>query len=228
MINAVRNPFSIVSHVLSHFSHVRLFVTLWTTASQAPLSMGFSRSERWSGVPCPPPGDPPDTKISCVSQRILYLWAPWEALFWQDGPNAFSQELLSSHNYSCLCAFQLRDKFPAWKGSMEVAVWLKAASPSLRGTWAPPTVLLEVALNPSPAGPEPRPTLLPGAYSRLWGPYFLHSHQRGCQDQTGCILPPCLIGSESWRESWQVEAANATRCMYLKGWLKTDEYVLEI
>ena len=184
------------------------------------------RTLEWGAMPSSR-GSSRHKDLLCQSADSLPL-SPWEALFWQDGPNAFSQELLSSHNYSCLCAFQLRDKFPAWKGSMEVAVWLKAASPSLRGTWAPPTVLLEVALNPSPAGPEPRPTLLPGAYSRLWGPYFLHSHQRGCQDQTGCILPPCLIGSESWRESWQVEAANATRCMYLKGWLKTDEYVLEI
>ena len=37
--------------VLSHFSHVRL------VACQAPLSMGFSRQEYWSGLPCPPPGD---------------------------------------------------------------------------------------------------------------------------------------------------------------------------
>ena len=35
----------------------RLFVTLWTIACQAPLSMGFSRQEYWSGLPCPPPGD---------------------------------------------------------------------------------------------------------------------------------------------------------------------------
>ena len=41
-------------------SHVRLFVTPWTVAHQAPLSMGFSRQERWSGRPHPPPGDPPD------------------------------------------------------------------------------------------------------------------------------------------------------------------------
>ena len=37
-----------------HFSHVRLFVTLWTVACQAPLSMGFSRQDYWSGLPCPP------------------------------------------------------------------------------------------------------------------------------------------------------------------------------
>ena len=42
--------------VLSLFSHVQLFATPWTVACQAPLSMGFSRQEYWSGLPCPPPG----------------------------------------------------------------------------------------------------------------------------------------------------------------------------
>ena len=42
--------------VLNHFSHVQLFVTPWTTAHQAPLSMGFSRQEYSSGLPRPPPG----------------------------------------------------------------------------------------------------------------------------------------------------------------------------
>ena len=46
--------------VLSHFSRVQIFVILWTAALQAPLSMGFSREEYWSGLPCPPPGDLPD------------------------------------------------------------------------------------------------------------------------------------------------------------------------
>ena len=41
-------------------SHVWLFLTPWTVAYQAPLSMGFSRQEYWSGVPLPSPGDPPD------------------------------------------------------------------------------------------------------------------------------------------------------------------------
>ena len=36
-------------YVLSRFSHVWLFATLWTIAHQAPLSMGFSRQEYWSG-----------------------------------------------------------------------------------------------------------------------------------------------------------------------------------
>ena len=37
--------------------------TLWTVAHQAPLSMGFSRQEDWSGLLCPPPGDLPDQEI---------------------------------------------------------------------------------------------------------------------------------------------------------------------
>ena len=45
--------------LLSHFSRVQLFVTPWTVACQAPLSMGFSRQEYWSGLPRPPPGDLP-------------------------------------------------------------------------------------------------------------------------------------------------------------------------
>ena len=41
--------------MLNHLSHVQLFAMLWTIAHQAPLSMGFSRQEYWSGLPCPPP-----------------------------------------------------------------------------------------------------------------------------------------------------------------------------
>ena len=41
--------------LLSHFSRVRLCATPWTAAYQAPLSLGFSRQEYWSGVPLPSP-----------------------------------------------------------------------------------------------------------------------------------------------------------------------------
>ena len=46
--------------VLSHFSCVQLFETLWTKAHEAPLFTGFSRQKYWNGLPCPPPGDLPD------------------------------------------------------------------------------------------------------------------------------------------------------------------------
>ena len=49
--------------VLSRFSRVGVFVTLWTVVHQAPLSMGFSRQECWSGLSFPPPGDLPKPGI---------------------------------------------------------------------------------------------------------------------------------------------------------------------
>ena len=73
--------------ILSHFSHVRLFVTLWTIALQAPLFMGFSKQEYWSGLPCPPPGDLPDPGIKSASltspalaDAFFTTSTTWEAL----------------------------------------------------------------------------------------------------------------------------------------------------
>ena len=54
-------------HVLGRFSHVRLFATPWVIAHQTPLSMGFTRPEYWSGLPCPPPGDLPNAGIESLS-----------------------------------------------------------------------------------------------------------------------------------------------------------------
>ena len=76
-------------HVLSH---IRLFVTLWTVARQAPGSMGFSRQEYWSGLPFPPPGDLPDPGIEPVSLASPSLsgrffttsttWEAWSCMTW--------------------------------------------------------------------------------------------------------------------------------------------------
>ena len=66
--------------VLCHFSHVRLFETLWTVAWQAPLSgfcPGFSRPEYWSGSPCPPPGDLPIQGSNPHQLSLLY----WQVVF---------------------------------------------------------------------------------------------------------------------------------------------------
>ena len=51
-------------------SHVELFVTPWTAAHQAPLSMEFSRQEYWRGLPFPPPGDLPDPGIEAASPSL--------------------------------------------------------------------------------------------------------------------------------------------------------------
>ena len=50
-----------------------VFATSWIVAHLAPLSMGFSRQEYWSGLPCPPPGDLPDPGIEPVSPVALAL-----------------------------------------------------------------------------------------------------------------------------------------------------------
>ena len=62
-------------------SLVWLFATPWPVDRQAPLSMGFSWQEYWSGLPFPPPGDLPDPGIktyvscgSCIGRQILYHW----------------------------------------------------------------------------------------------------------------------------------------------------------
>ena len=63
-----------ITAVLSHLV-ISVFATPWTVARQAPLSMGFSRQEYWSGLPCPSPGDCPSPGIeprSLTSRWILY------------------------------------------------------------------------------------------------------------------------------------------------------------
>ena len=56
--------------MLSHFSCVQLFATQLTVACQAPLSMGFSRQEYWSGLPFPSPEDLPDPGIKHESPAL--------------------------------------------------------------------------------------------------------------------------------------------------------------
>jgi len=64
------NIFFVIWHYAWPLSHVQLFLTQWTVARQAPLSMGFSRQEYWSGLPCPPPGDLPDPGIKLRSPTL--------------------------------------------------------------------------------------------------------------------------------------------------------------
>ena len=71
--------------VLSHFSHVQLFATLWAITPQVPLTRGFSRQEYWSGLPFPSPGNLPDPGIKPTSLasptsagRFFTTNATWE------------------------------------------------------------------------------------------------------------------------------------------------------
>ena len=67
-------------------SHVQLLAAAWTVARQAPLSMGFSSQEYWSGLPFPTPGDLPNPGIkptslvsSALAGRFFTTSATWGA-----------------------------------------------------------------------------------------------------------------------------------------------------
>ena len=60
--------------ILSRFSRAQLCATLWTAAHQAPLSLGFSRQEHWSGLPLPPI----DVSLSELRELVMYREA-WRA-----------------------------------------------------------------------------------------------------------------------------------------------------
>ena len=70
--------------MLSRLNGVWVLATPWTVARQAPLSLGFSRQEYWSGLPCPPPGGSSRPKnrtwVSGTAGRFFTDWATREAL----------------------------------------------------------------------------------------------------------------------------------------------------
>ena len=57
-------------YMLNQVSHIRLFAIPWTVGQQASLTMGFSRQEYWSGLPCPPPGELPNPGIEPRSPTL--------------------------------------------------------------------------------------------------------------------------------------------------------------
>ena len=98
--------------VLSHFRHVRLCMTLWTVACQAPLSMGFSRQEYWSGLPCPSPQDlpylgtepasfmPPALAGEFFTTSATWLWNIYQIyIFWYTERDIYAWMIFSSNIY---------------------------------------------------------------------------------------------------------------------------------
>ena len=91
-------------------------VTLWTVARQTPLSIGFSRQEYWSGLPCPPPGDLPDSRMEPSLLCLLHwqvgslpLAPPGKpflvkavGLFWEVSGPEFQQAFSSSPHSTSL------------------------------------------------------------------------------------------------------------------------------
>ena len=71
LLPRLKNNLRIIpSIVVSLLSHVRLFPTPWIIASQAPLSIGFSREKYYHGLPFPSPGDLPDPQIEPASPAL--------------------------------------------------------------------------------------------------------------------------------------------------------------
>ena len=64
--------------VLSRFSRVQLFETLWTVAYQAALSVGFPRQEHWSGLPFPSPVDLPNPGLKPITPALASGFFPSE------------------------------------------------------------------------------------------------------------------------------------------------------
>ena len=62
--------FITLKYIVQSLSHVQLFATTWTVDYQAPLSIGFSRQEFWSGSPLPSPEDLPDPGIEPGSPTL--------------------------------------------------------------------------------------------------------------------------------------------------------------
>ena len=98
--------------MLSCFSYVQLFATLWTIARQAPLSLGFSTQEYWTGLPCPPPGDLPNPGIEPRSPALLA-----DSLL-PEAPGDFLGK-----NSGVSCRALLQGIFPT-QGSNPLLLWL--------------------------------------------------------------------------------------------------------
>ena len=118
--------------VLSHLSRVQLFATLWTIACQAPLSVGFSRQEHWSGLPLPPPWDLPIPGIKTMSLvspesagRFFTTSATWTLL--GSGESQTPSANYISRHWTSVCTNLISfnpqpDKggaiiIPVWKGN---------------------------------------------------------------------------------------------------------------
>ena len=123
-------------------SPVQLFVTPWTAAHQAPVSMGFSRQEYWSRLPFPSPGDIPDPGIE-----------PWSPALQTDSLPSEPQCVFSINLRKDYKMLKIRIFFRlsrlTWSGS-PVTAWLtlqsgKGASWSTR--WATWPALLEACLH---------------------------------------------------------------------------------
>ena len=98
--------------LLSCLSHVQLFAALWTIACRASLSVGFSRQEYWSVLPCPPSGHLPDwiepasLSVFCIGRQVMTTCTtcPWDSPDKNTGCHALLQGIfMTGLNPRLLC-----------------------------------------------------------------------------------------------------------------------------
>ena len=87
--------------MLSHFSRVQLFVTLRTIAHKALSFMEFSRQKYWSGLLCPPLGDPPNPGIEPMS---LMAYAVAGGFFANSAPRKSIYTYMHTHTHTQIFA----------------------------------------------------------------------------------------------------------------------------
>ena len=91
VLQSLERAYSQVSLLLlSHVSRVRICATPWTAAHQAPLSMGFSRQEHWSGLPFPSPTH--ESEKWKRSRSVRPSGTPWTAAYQAPPPMGFSSQ----------------------------------------------------------------------------------------------------------------------------------------
>ena len=123
-------------------------MTPWTVDYQTPLSVGFSRQEYWSGLPCPSPGDLPNPGIEptslmspALARGCLTTSATWEALIAIPklllvvgrgetnfiGENVSQSTLVAVIKYHRLSGLNNKNVFShssrGWKSEIRVPVW---------------------------------------------------------------------------------------------------------
>ena len=129
--------FQLHACMLSHFSHIRLFVTLWTVTHQPSLSMGFSRQEYWSRLPCPTPGDLPEQESNlCLSPALA-------GGFYTTSATCFIFQLVltkcltpSQHPVNLCQSHTSKVKIYHWGHVSCVLKGLHSAEPNLKLYWA--------------------------------------------------------------------------------------------
>ena len=121
--------------MLSRFSRVQLFVTPWTVARQASLSIRFSSQEYWSELPCPPPGDLPNPGIkpvsrciSCVTGEIFTTESPEKPMIGAKADLGERGDINIVLGWLCDAVKIFKYKYPAYKQAemqrLEVMLWL--------------------------------------------------------------------------------------------------------